>query len=328
LREWLSIGFGKEARMNLLLIDHFPEDMIQKLRALGHSLRYEPDWTRGDVIANLSEVDVLVMNSKVNADRELISMGPRLKMVCRAGVGMDHFDLPLLEENGILAFNTPGANAIPVAEQAVGMLLCLMHNIVRADRQVHDWKWLREENRGTELYGKTVGIIGHGNAGSALSRCLSGFGCKVLAYDKYKSGFGGATVEESSLEKIFESADVLSLHVPLTAETDGWVDASFLGRFRKPIWFLNLSRGPIVPLAGLIEALETKKVIAAGLDVLENEKLAQLTEDQRGRLQRLFEMDRVIFTPHIGGWSFESLQRINDRLVEGIADFLRSISES
>jgi D-3-phosphoglycerate dehydrogenase / 2-oxoglutarate reductase len=309
--------------MNLLLIDPFPERMLAQIAALGHPWRYEPDWAKAEVYAHLAEVDILVMNSKVNADAELLGHGPRLKMICRAGVGMDHFDLPLLAERGIEALNTPGANAIPVAEQAVGMLLCLMHNIARADRQVHAWQWLREENRGTELYGKTVGIVGYGNTGTALSRCLSGFGCRVLAYDKYKTGFGSAVVQEASLEQIFEEADILSLHVPLTEETEAWVDADFLSRFAKPIWLLNLARGPIVPLQGVIDALENGHVIAAGLDVLENEKLHTLTVDQGNRLASLFARDRVIFTPHIGGWSHESLDRINDRIVEGIAAFLR-----
>jgi D-3-phosphoglycerate dehydrogenase / 2-oxoglutarate reductase len=310
--------------MNILVIDSFPERMIQQLEALGHPLRYVPDSTRGEVLSQLDDVDILIMNSKVDANAELLVHGPHLKMICRAGVGMDHFDLPLLAAHGILAFNTPGANAIPVAEQAVGMLLCLLHNIARANSQVHDWKWLREENRGTELLGKTVGIIGHGNTGSALSRCLSGFGCRILAYDKYKTGFGDSTVEEVDVERIFEEADVLSLHIPLTAETHGWVDHRFFARFKKPIWFLNLSRGNIVPLEGLIAAMENGQVIAAGLDVLENEKLDSLTPDQRGRLERLFEMDRIVFTPHIGGWSHESLDRINDRIVAGVADFLRN----
>lgn len=308
--------------MNILLIDAFPGVMVDKLKALGHPVRYEPDWTREQVLANVREVDILVMNSKVNADRALLDAGPRLKMVCRAGVGMDHFDLPLLASKGVIAFNTPGANAIPVAEQAVGMLLSMMHRIVRANAQVHQWQWRREENRGTELYGKTVGIIGHGNTGTRMSRCLSGFGCRTLAYDKYKAGFGDEMVQESSLEEIWSDADVLSLHIPLTDETLGWVNSDFLGRFSKPIWLLNLSRGPILPLEGLVTALEAGHVVAAGLDVLENERLDRLTPEQRARLEVLFRDDRVIFTPHIGGWSHESLVRINDRIVEEVAAFV------
>ena len=309
--------------MNILLIDPFPEQMLASIAAIGHPFQYAPDWTKAEILANLADIDILVMNSKVNADEELLKHGPRLKMICRAGVGMDHFDLPLLESRGILAFNTPGANAIPVAEQAVGMLLSLLHNVVRADREVHAWKWERERNRGTELYGKTVGIIGFGNAGSAMARCLSGFGCRILAYDKYKTGFASESVEEVGMDQIFAESDILTLHIPLTDETQGWVDTGFFNKFHKPIWFLNLSRGPIVPLAGLIRAIESGKVRGAGLDVLENEKLDSLTTEQRERLSRLFENDRVIITPHIGGWSHESLERINDRLVDAIADFVR-----
>lgn len=308
--------------MNILLIDVFPQEMLNQLNELGHPCRYEPEWTQAEVYANLEEVDILIMNSKVNADHELLTKGPRLKMICRAGVGTDHFDLPLLQERGIVAYNTPGANAIPVAEQAVGMLLSLMHNITRADRQVHAWKWLREENRGTELFGKTVGIIGHGHTGSNLSRCLSGFGCRILAYDKYKFGFGNQIVKEVTLETIFAEADILSLHIPLTEETNGWVDANFFRKFAKPIWFLNLSRGQIAPLRGLVEAFEANYLIAAGLDVLENEKLASLSGHQKACMEKLLQNERVLFTPHIGGWSRESLTRINDCLVKGVADFI------
>jgi D-3-phosphoglycerate dehydrogenase / 2-oxoglutarate reductase len=312
--------------VNILLIDHFPPEVLEGIASLGVNWRYEPEWTAQDVYAHLSPFEILVMNSKVRADAELLAHGPNLKMICRAGAGIDHFDLPLLEQRGIKSFSTPGANAISVAEQATGMLLSLMHSIARADRQVHEWKWRREENRGTELYGKTVGIIGYGNTGSSFARCLSGFGCRVLAYDKYKSGFANSWVEEVPLEAIFDEAQILSLHVPLTAETTGWVNSEFLSRFLQPIWFLNLARGPIVPLEDLLLSLESGKVIAAGLDVLENENLGALTEAERNRLARLLKMDRVILTPHIGGWSRESLARITNRLLEGIADFVRGHS--
>lgn len=308
--------------MNIFLIDPFPEETLVQIRALGHAMRYEPGFTKAEVMANLADVDILVMNSKVNADAELLAHGPNLKMICRAGVGMDHFDLPLLERKGILAFNTPGANAIPVGEQAIGMLLSMMHCIVRADRQVHSFLWEREQNRGTELQGKTVGIIGYGNTGSSFARCIAGFGCRVLAYDKYKSGFGDHLVEEVGLDEIFGHADVLTLHIPLTDETNGWVNETFFGHFAKPIWFLNLSRGPIAPMAGILKGLHGGKLLAAGLDVLENEKLDTLTALQKQQLQALLADNRVIITPHIGGWSHESLRRINDRLVQGIARFI------
>jgi D-3-phosphoglycerate dehydrogenase / 2-oxoglutarate reductase len=314
--------------MKLLLIDHLPGGLEQQLSALGHPLTYLPDATREEVLAAVHDADILVMNSKVNADAALLAAGPRLKMICRAGVGMDHFDLPLLASKGIVAFNTPGANATAVGEQTLGMLLALLNRIVQADRQVRQFKWLREENRGTELAGKTVGIIGFGHTGQAFGRTLAGFGCRVLAYDKYRPHYGRGHdagqdhVQASSIAAIQAEADVLSLHIPLTDETEGWIDADFLAAFQHPIYLLNLARGPIVPLAGLVTALAQGDVVAAALDVLENEKLHTLHPAQRMAMETLIATDQVIFTPHIGGWSHESLQRINARIVAAITDFI------
>ena len=305
--------------MKILVIDAFPSEFIEQLRALpGAEVEFLPDATKEEVYSRMRDVEILVMNSKVNADAALLEVSPCVKVICRAGVGLDHFDVPLLESKGIKIVSTPGANKDPVAEQAIGMLLCLMHNIARANTQVKQFIWQREENRGTELKGKTVGIIGYGNTGSAVAEKLSGFGCRVLAFDKYKSGFGNEFAAEATMDQIFESADVVTLHVPLTDETLHLADEKFFSRFRKNIWFLNLSRGPVLSLDDLISALRSGKVIAAGIDVLENEKFNTLTDIQRKRLEELFTSDKVIFTPHIGGWSHESLKRINDEIVEQI----------
>lgn len=303
---------------NILLVDAFPPEMVTELESLAARVNYRPEWGRADILAAMQEVDVLVMNSKTKVDRELLDASPRLRLLCRAGVGMDHFDLPLLAERGVRVVNTPGANAIPVGEQAVGMLLGLLHRIPWADREVRQYRWRREENRGTELGALTVGIIGYGNTGSAFARNLAGFGCRVLAYDKYKSCFGSAAVEEVALEQVWAEADVLSLHIPLNEETRGWVDADFFRQFQRPVWFLNLARGPIAPLAGLVGALAEGQVIAAALDVLENEKLDMLSPAQRVAMDSLIASERVIFTPHIGGWSHQSLQRINDWIVREV----------
>ncbi|MEM0997418.1 MAG: NAD(P)-dependent oxidoreductase [Bacteroidota bacterium] len=305
----------------ILMIDRFPEAMRTQLQIPGLDLEYRPDWDRTTILAQLAGVEVLVLNSKIRVDREVLDAAPTLQLLCRAGVGMDHFDLPLLAERGVKVVNTPGANAIPVGEQALGMLLSLLHNVVPADRAVRQFRWLREANRGSELRSKTVGIIGYGHTGSQVGQMLSGFGCRVLAYDKYLRGYAPPHVEETELATIQKEADILTLHVPLTSETDGWVDTGFLNQFARPIWLLNLARGPIVPLGGLIRALESGRVIGAALDVLENEKLDRLSAGERERLERLFREDRVIFTPHIGGWSHESLARINNRLVEAVKEY-------
>ncbi|MCL4105930.1 UNVERIFIED_CONTAM: hypothetical protein GTU68_012568 [Idotea baltica] len=202
------------------------------------------------------------------------------------------------------------------------MLLSLLHNIHTAHDEVRQFQWNRESNRGLELANRTVGIIGFGHTGSACARNLSGFGCRILAYDKYKKGYAPDYVEESSLENLYLNCDVLSLHLPLTDETKGWINADFLSRFDSPLYLLNLARGPIVPLVGLIEAIDKGDVVAAALDVVENEKFDHLSEAERERLQGLFDSKKVVFTPHIGGWSHESLQRINDAMVEAVSLFM------
>lgn len=307
-------------RLPILLIDAFPDKMIGQLQALpGAEVRYEPAWQRAQVLANLPGTRVLVMNSKVKVDAELLDAGPDLKMICRAGVGLDHIDVGLCAQRGVEVVSTPGANADSVGEQTLGMLLSLLHHLPRANQQVKQWRWMREENRGTEIKGKTVGIIGYGNTGSAVGRKLRGFEARILAYDKYKTGYAPEWVKETTLEEIFAEADVLTLHIPLTAETQGWVNEEFFNRLAKPIWLLNLARGPIVPLASLTKALLSGKVRGAALDVLENEDFARLSPEEKSRLQTLFEMDNVIFTPHIGGWSFESLERINNEIVRRVS---------
>lgn len=306
----------------VLLVDRFPEAMREELQSLPIDLQYEPEWRRAEILAAMPEIDVLIMNSKTHVDRELLDRAPRLKVLGRAGVGMDHFDLPLLAERGVKVVNAPGMNARPVGEQAVGMLLAMLHRIPWANQEVQQFQWRREPNRGSELNALTVGVIGHGHTGSAFTRCLRGFGCRILAYDKYKTDYGNDWVEEADLETIFSQADVLSLHIPLTDETQAWITADFLSQFSRPIWLLNLARGPILPMQELVKALEAGLVIAAGLDVLENEKLNTLTPDQRSSMESLIASDRVIFTPHIGGWSHESLIRINNVMVQAVRDFI------
>jgi D-3-phosphoglycerate dehydrogenase len=305
--------------LRVLLIDSFPDNMLEALRAIPVTVSYHPDWERAEVIPALAETDVLVLNSKIKVDAEVIAAGKNLRMVCRAGVGMDHFDLASLEKAGIAAFNTPGANADSVAEQTLAMMLSLMHCVVRADDLVRRFEWKREMNRGVELLGKTVGVIGYGHTGSAVARKLSGFGCKVLAYDKYKTGFSAAHVQECDYETLLRESHVITFHVPLTPETEGWIGEKFLRELTRPVWLLNLSRGAVTNLPPLIDALKDGRVLGAGIDVLPNEKLHQLSAPERKLYEELFALGNVILTPHIGGWSFESLDRINFRIVEEIA---------
>jgi D-3-phosphoglycerate dehydrogenase len=200
------------------------------------------------------------------------------------------------------------------------MILVLLNNLHIADRQVRNYVWDREGNRGAELHGKTVGIIGYGNMGSAFAQRLIGFGCKVLAFDKYKFGYSDQFVQESSLEDLFEEVDILSLHVPLTKETHSMVDSKFLERFRKSIYLINMARGEVVPMGAVVHGLEKGILKGAALDVLECENLARLNVDQKINFDILTASDRVLFSPHVGGWSFESYQKISEVLADKIID--------
>jgi D-3-phosphoglycerate dehydrogenase len=307
--------------MNILLIDPFNERLIADLQAIATKVTYLPQSNRNEIEAIISDYEILILNSKINIDKELIDKALNLKLVIRAGVGLDHFDLPYLAEKGILAKNTAGANADSVGEQTIGMLLALHHKIVQANAQVKDFQWIREENRALEIKGKNVGIIGFGNTGSAVARKLLGFGCKIWAYDKYKQGFGDENIRECTIETLYKKTDILTLHIPLSAETKNWVNAAFFAKFEKTLTFLNLSRGGIVELEGLISALESKKIRAAALDVIENERFNTLTERQRKLYENLFSFPNVILTPHIGGWSWESLENIQQEILKIVSDF-------
>jgi D-3-phosphoglycerate dehydrogenase / 2-oxoglutarate reductase len=236
----------------------------------------------------------------------------------RAGSGLEIIDTEFAKSKGIYCFNTPEANKDAVGEQAVGMLLSLLANIHKSYAEVKELVWHREENRGYELSALTVGVVGYGNTGSAFVQKLSGFGCKILAYDKYKQGFGSATVHECDMETLYKNADIISLHLPLTAETKYLVNTEYLNRFYKNIFLLNLSRGKIVKTADVANALQTGKLRGCALDVLENENLSEYSFDERQQLSNLLASPHVLITSHIGGWTHESYYKISYSLVEKI----------
>jgi len=234
---------------------------------------------------------------------------------------MESIDVNYALQKGIKCFNSPEGNRDAVGEHALGMLLVLMNRIMVADKQIRSGKWEREGNRGVEIKGKTVGIIGYGNTGSAFAQRLSGFGSDVIAYDKYKAGFTDDHITECTLDDIFEYSDILSLHVPLTKETTYMVNDAFIHRFRKPVYLVNTSRGKVVETAALVRALETKKILGAALDVLEYEdisfekmKISEFPEP----LKYLIRAENVILTPHIAGWTAESKFKLAKILAEKI----------
>lgn len=308
--------------MKILIADSMHTSLFGMLDEQKWEYDYHPEYKREDIKNALPRYDGLVIRSKTFLDREMLENARNLRFIARAGAGLDLIDLQVARERNIEVFHAGTGNRDAVAEHALGMLLALFNNILRADRQVRSGIWDREGNRGVELMGKTVGLIGYGNNGSATAKRLSGFGCKVLAYDKYRDSYGDAFATESSIEEIQREADVLSLHIPLTDITRHIVDEPFIAGFAKPFYLLNLSRGEVVKLKAVVEALESGKIRGACLDVLENEKIAKLTPEQQEVFDYLRGSDRVVLTPHIGGWTHESYVRINEVLVEQIRNWL------
>ncbi|UFH55770.1 2-hydroxyacid dehydrogenase [Spirosoma sp. KNUC1025] len=300
---------------SILIADEMHTSLFRMLDEAGFSYTYQPKITRAELINQLSSFDGLIIRSKTTVDNELLSHAPNLRFIGRAGAGLDLIDLEATEQRGIHVFHAGEGNRDAVAEHVVGMLLALLANILKADREVRQGIWDREGNRGYELGSLTVGLIGYGNNGRATARRLSGFGCRVLAYDKFLTNYGDTFAEEASMEQLMAEADVLSLHVPLTDETRMMVNNTFIAQVARPFYLVNIARGEIVSLSALVRGLESGKIRGCCLDVLENEKLAKLTVDQQASFDYLRQSDRVILSPHVAGWTHESYVRINEVLV-------------
>ena len=308
-------------RRDILIVDKMHPSILEMLADIGLKADYEPNINREEILSKISTYEGLIIRSKTTVNREFIDRAKSLKFVARAGAGIDKLDFDYIREKKIKVFNAPEGNRDAVAEHAMGMLLTLMNQIKLADLQVRGGVWDREGNRGYEVKGKTVGIFGFGYMGAAFAQRLRGFECKVIAYDKYKSGFSTEFVKEVSLEEFQERTDILSLHVPLTPETKFLINREFIDSFSKNIILLNTARGEILPLTALNDLLTSGKVIAAALDVLENEKLNKLSQDQKELYHNIFKRDNVILTPHVAGWTHESYERINEVLVKKIKSY-------
>ncbi|QRQ99959.1 2-hydroxyacid dehydrogenase [Dyadobacter sandarakinus] len=310
--------------MKILIADTMHSSLFDMLHAKGWAFDYQPQYRRDDIRAALPAYDGLIIRSKTFLDKEMLMQADRLRFIARAGAGLDLIDLDFAAASNIAVFHAGAGNRDAVAEHTVGMLLTLFNNIIKADREVRSGIWDREGNRGVEVMNKTVGIIGYGNNGSATARRLSGFGCTVLAYDKYRDHYGDAFASACTMEEIMQKADVLSLHIPLTDETRYLIDDAFIAAVQKPFYLLNQSRGEIVSLEAVVNGLKSGKLLGACLDVLENEKITKLSPAQQDAFDYLRSSDRVVLTPHIAGWTHESYVRINEVLVDQIANWLNS----
>ncbi|RAJ33390.1 2-hydroxyacid dehydrogenase [Pedobacter cryoconitis] len=298
----------------ILIVDDLHPVFKSRAEQLGYEVDDRPLITRAETLAVISEYDGIAVRTKFKIDRELMEAAPGLKFVARAGAGLDNIDEAYAKEKNIKLLNAPEGNRDAVGEHAMGMLLSLINTHRKADLEIRNGIWDREGNRGWELKGKTVGIIGYGFMGSSMARKLSGFEVKVLAYDKYKTGFSDAYAQECSMEEIVKHSDVLSLHIPLTSETRQMVDEEYLYHFKKNIFFINTARGEIVNTKAVLAAIKSGKILGAGLDVLEVEKFPALAEQDW--FTELKESEKVILTPHVGGWTFDSYRKISEVLAD------------
>ena len=306
--------------MRILFIDSTHVRLPEKLKQAGFIVHYLPDTPIKDIIKVIPDYEGIIIRSKIKIDKRILDSALNLKFVGRVGAGLENIDVEYAESKGIKCFNSPEGNRDAVGEQALGMLLALFNNILKADLEVRDGKWIREGNRGLEIKGKTVGIIGYGNMGSAFAQRLKGFEAKVIAYDKYKFDYSDEYVIEKSLEDIYEQTDILSLHVPLTEETRYMINDEFINRFKKDIYIINTARGKVLKTADLVKNMKSGKVLGAALDVLEYEQVSfeNLHSDDKfpEAFQYIINSNKVVLTPHIAGWTQES----NIKLSEFLAD--------
>jgi D-3-phosphoglycerate dehydrogenase / 2-oxoglutarate reductase len=310
------------ATHKILAIDALHQSIHALMQPLPVEFHYLPNLNLSQILALIPQYDGLILRSKINIDAHFLEVASQLKWIARAGSGLDTIDTLETQKRNITVLNAPEANRDAVAEHTIGLLLALFRKTLCAHQQVRQSIWNREQNRGYELKGKTVGIVGYGNVGTQVARRLSAFDCEVMVYDLKPKKDQIPNKRQVDMNTIFAHADVLTLHVPLTSLTQGMVGEEYLDKFTKNIWLVNTSRGEILKLDSLCNAIQQGKVIGAALDVLENEKIDQLTALQQQNFDFLRQQDNVILTPHIAGWTFESYERINEVLVKKIQDLI------
>lgn len=310
----------------ILCIDSNHDILHETLMNAGFQCDLFWDKPKDDLIKLVPNYDGIVIRSKFKITKDIIDASPNLKCIGRVGAGMENIDVAYATSKGIKCVHAPEGNRDAVGEQALGMLLMLLNNLKRADAEVRQGIWKRAENRGIEICGKTVGIIGYGHMGSAFTQRLKGFDCEILVHDKYKTNFSNEYVTESSLETLFEKADIVSIHLPLTEETNYYINDQFISSFKKDIFILNTARGKCLNTSDLVKHLKTGKVRGACLDVLEYESASFENIDTSTLpepMQYLLKSEHVILTPHIAGWTHESNYKMSKIIANKMIEVLK-----
>lgn len=310
----------------ILHIDYNHPLLAETLAAAGFENIFAYESSRSEVEAMLNGVHGIVLRSRFPIDATFLDKATSLEFIARVGAGLENIDTVYAAQKNIALFAAPEGNRNAVSEHALGMLLSLMNRLKIADAQVRNGVWLREENRGFEVDGKTIGILGYGNMGKAFAKKLRGFDCEVLFYD-ILSGIGDANAKQVGLEELQQRSEVLSVHLPYTPQTHYFVNEDFISGFAKPFWLINTARGKNVDTAALVSALESGKILGAGLDVLEYEKSSfEALDDIPGPLAYLFQSEKVLLSPHIGGWTHESHEKLAQTIASKIVAHYKPVS--
>ena len=307
--------------MKVVFLDSVHEVLAERLSAANYTCIFAWELDKATCLDIIQDAVGIVIRSRFTMNEDILKHAPLLKWIARSGAGMENIDIVYCDSRKIRLYNSPEGNRNAVGEHALGMLLSLFNKLHTADRDVRSGIWDREGNRGVELDGKTVGIIGYGNNGSAFAKKLKGFDVKILAYDKYKTGFGDHVVIECKLDAILRQADVISFHVPQVQETIHYLNEAFVQEMSKPFWLLNLSRGKIVDTTALVNGLKSGKILGAGLDVLEFEKSSFesfFEQELPPAFAYLLQSNQVILSPHVGGWTQESYFKLSNVLADKI----------
>jgi len=309
--------------MKVLHLDSNHPLLIKQLNALGFTNHEDYKASKSEIEAKISEYDGMIIRSRFSIDKAFLDAATNLKFIGRVGAGLENIDCDYAQKRGIHLISAPEGNRNAVGEHALGMLLSLFNKLNKADREVRQGQWLREENRGLELDGKTIGLIGYGNMGKAFAKKLKGFDVEVLCHD-IKTGVGDANAKQVILEELKAKVDVLSLHTPQTALTLNMVNSEFINGFKKPFWLINTARGKSVVTEDIVSALKAGQLLGAGLDVLEYEKSSFENLFSSNTIpeafQYLIESENVLLSPHVAGWTVES----NIKLAQTIVDKIKA----
>ena len=306
--------------MKIAITDKVHPLLADGLKAKGHDILYDVNIDNQHLYELLPTVDGVIINSKINMTQKMIDRGTKLQFIGRLGSGMEIIDVPYAMSKHIHCINTPDGNCDAVAEHAVGMLLALTNHIIRGNEETKKGIWNREQNRGMEIMGKTLGIIGVGHTGGALAKKLAGFGMTILGYDKYKSHLPEelSHVHLTDLDNLLNKSDIISFHLPLSSETKYFADDAFFQKCKQNVIVINTSRGNVIHTDALIKYMESGKIYGACLDVFENEKVETFNDEEKKWYCSLTAHPRIIMTPHVAGWTHESLHRIASLMLDRI----------